>query len=770
MHKNEGRARRDGVTCCHRCSHVHILGSESTPYIVTTIVYRLRRLCPVLTTLFVMSAPALLAQQGPVAELIAAPEALRLAVGASQAVSVSAFDRSGNPLTEIKVAWRSDDPKIATVNQQGLVRGVKAGETEVIARAGDRVVSIPITVRPPAPATAAAAPTEAEGALTLQPPIIDLIPGERRSITPFLRRPSGDVIPTGVVWRATQPWAATVDASGMVTGVARGSGMIMASLGENSASVQARVVDADVAVRPTSLELAVGERDSIRAFIPAQADRALGGGFGWRTTDQTVAKISSTGDIESISPGNTEAVLEGPGVFVRVPLRVIPAASHFEVSPPPSGGVVRVPHRDTRMFVARPLGTDGEALRNAIVQWVIGDTNVVGFDPTTGRLTGKRVGYTTLTANSRGLQQAAWQIEVVPADIAIAPARMGLRAGETRRILARAVNEKGDSLGPPDSLRWTTDRVDVANVGQDGLVTGQTFGVATVTATAPSLKTALSKVYVTGDLLFVSNRAGTPPSVMQTRLSDPDKPTLLLRHGAVNHAVLSPDRTKIAYSTLVDSTIDIYVADADGQNPRRLTSDPGAEREPVWLPDGSAIVYTAESPARSGVEPRSQIMLVLLTGTPRALTSGTGVSSMPTVSADGKRVAFVTSTQGRSDVFEVGTESTILRRHTFTQDRERAPLFLPNGDLLYAVEKGGSSQVFRLPAGSDKPLVFGRVNQSVLSMSASRDGNTVAILSGKLDDGRSKGPLTLALYTSATGAILKTVALRPTEVVAAPTF
>ncbi len=737
---------------------------------MTTIAHRLRILCPILAALLVTLAPArLAAQQNPVAELIPAPEALRITVGASQAVSVSAFDRSGNPLTEIKVSWRSDDPKTATVNQQGIVKGIKAGETEVIARAGDKVVSIPITVRAAAPATTATPPAE-EGVLSLQPPIVDLIPGERRTVTPFLRRPSGDVVPSGVVWRATQPWAATVDAAGMVTGVARGSGMIMATLGENSASVQARVIDADVAVRPTFVELAVGERDSVRAVVPAQGERPLGGGFTWRAADQTVAKIAPNGDIEGVSPGNTEAVLEGPGVFVKVPVRVIPAASHFDVSPPPSSGVVRVPQRDSRMFVARPLGTDGQPLRNALVQWVIGDTNVVGFDATTGRLTAKRVGHTTLSATSRGLPQASWQIEVVPADLAIAPARIGIRAGETSRILARTINEKGDSLGLPDSLRWTTDRVDVANVGQDGTVTGQTFGTATVTATAPSLKTASSKVYVTGDLLFVSNRTGTPPAVMQTRLADPDKPTLLLRHGAINHAVLSPDRTRIAYSTVVDSTIDIYIADADGQNPRRLTSDPGAEREPVWLPDGSGIVYTAESPARSGVEARSHIMLAPLNGTARALTSGTGASSMPTVSADGKRVVFVTSTQGRSDVFEVGTESTVLRRHTFTQDRERAPLFLPNGDLIYAVEKSGNSQVFRLPAGSDKPVVLGRVNQTVLSMSASKDGNTLAILSGKLDDGRPKGPFTLALYTSATGAILKTLSLRPTEVVAAPTF
>ncbi|MGH7418917.1 MAG: Ig-like domain-containing protein, partial [Candidatus Rokuibacteriota bacterium] len=172
------------------------------------------------------------------AELYPAPESLRLTVGGSQTVSVSMFDKSGNPLTDIRVSWSAEDPKIASVTQQGVVRALKAGETHVIARAGDKVVTIPVTVR--AAAAASATPAQPDAALTLLPAVMELIPGERRTVTAFQQRPGGNVAATGVLWRATQPWVATIDANGVVTGVARGSGQILATLGEASATAQAR--------------------------------------------------------------------------------------------------------------------------------------------------------------------------------------------------------------------------------------------------------------------------------------------------------------------------------------------------------------------------------------------------------------------------------------------------------------------------------------------------------------------------------------------------
>lgn len=57
------------------------------------------------------------------------------------------------------------------------------------------------------------------------------------------------------------------------------------------------------------------------------------------------------------------------------------------------------------------------------------------------------------------------------------------------------------------------------------------------------------------------------------------------------YPVWSPDGSKIAFSALeAGEPIQIWVMDADGSNPRHLTTEGGTE--PSWSPDGSKIVYS----------------------------------------------------------------------------------------------------------------------------------------------------------------------------------
>jgi Tol biopolymer transport system component len=57
----------------------------------------------------------------------------------------------------------------------------------------------------------------------------------------------------------------------------------------------------------------------------------------------------------------------------------------------------------------------------------------------------------------------------------------------------------------------------------------------------------------------------------------------------------SPDGRFLAYEAVCEGSWDLWLADADGRNPRRLTSDPGNERSPVWSPDGKFLYYVKDS-------------------------------------------------------------------------------------------------------------------------------------------------------------------------------
>lgn len=67
--------------------------------------------------------------------------------------------------------------------------------------------------------------------------------------------------------------------------------------------------------------------------------------------------------------------------------------------------------------------------------------------------------------------------------------------------------------------------------------------------------------------------------------------------------VLSPDGTQIVFTSLKDGDLDIYTMNVDGTNVKRLTNTPGYDGGPWWSPDGRKIVYRAHHP-RDSVELR----------------------------------------------------------------------------------------------------------------------------------------------------------------------
>lgn len=61
-------------------------------------------------------------------------------------------------------------------------------------------------------------------------------------------------------------------------------------------------------------------------------------------------------------------------------------------------------------------------------------------------------------------------------------------------------------------------------------------------------------------------------------------------------ATISPDGKKIVFTSIRDGDLDIYVMDADGKNVKRLTNTPGYDGGAFFSPDGTKIVYRANHP------------------------------------------------------------------------------------------------------------------------------------------------------------------------------
>jgi Tol biopolymer transport system component len=276
-------------------------------------------------------------------------------------------------------------------------------------------------------------------------------------------------------------------------------------------------------------------------------------------------------------------------------------------------------------------------------------------------------------------------------------------------------------------------------------------------------------VFVVGDLLLTSNRGGTF-GIYQLRASGAMALTPILQDSASNiQPALSPDRTRIAFSSNRSGSFDLYIMDADGQNLRRLTTEPGNEGEPAWTPDGIQIVYTATTGTTA------QITIVPAEGgASRRLTSTSSGNHSPSISPDGRNIAFISARDGNQEVYAMDLDGSNQRRLTNTSLRESSPRFFRNGDLAYGVERGGrskGSRVMRLAWGGTSTSQVLQTEDPMPALAISREGDRLAYTIGRIiDAAKGRVEFSLFLQSTAPGTPPVAVPLQPGEQILSPTF
>jgi hypothetical protein len=101
----------------------------------------------------------------------------------------------------------------------------------------------------------------------------------------------------------------------------------------------------------------------------------------------------------------------------------------------------------------------------------------------------------------------------------------------------------------------------------------------------------------------------------------------------------------IAATSLQDGNAELYVLDADGTNPRRLTQTTEAELAPAVSPDARRIAFIRRT--GTGVNAQERLLVIDVEGTnERPLTDLLYEAANPTWSADGQHIAFTCTLPG----------------------------------------------------------------------------------------------------------------------------
>jgi uncharacterized protein YjdB len=707
------------------------------------------------------SAPVATIAAQTVSEVQVTPETMTMPVGQKQTIFATAYDRQGNIIASAKFTFWSSDTAIARVSKEGTVQGMAPGLAKVEARTGNRRASLAVLI------TGASSAAGAGALLTLDPTAAMLLPGELAQVTPQAVHEDGSASDIGpVAWKSLKPEVATVDSTGLVLGVAPGKSIVQASTSTGlMATLPVEVEQAELALSGATGILGPQESETLTVVVPSQNNRAVTRGIQWASADSGIASVTPDGIVTARAPGRTEIVMTGLGQERRAPLVVHRLPQTLVLTPRPVAEPIELPLRAARQFAAVAQAGDSTPIPEARVAWEVGDSSRVAFDRATGTLTARDTGETTLTARLRGFDPVIWHIRVVPGVLALDRNRLGLKPGE-RATLSASVRDDANRVVAQPGAVWTSDRPDVAAVTA-GEVRAVGPGHAVVTAAAPWGKSVSADVFVTADLMVTSDRGGAM-GLYQIRLDSPDALLPLGVDGGARQGVVSPDRTRIVYRSDKGGSPDLYLADADGQNARPLTHDPSVESDQVWTPDGTRLIFTTTPPG--GV---AQVASLKMDGTdPRTLTSSAGGNRSADVSPDGRRVVFVSLRDGNPELYETDLGGGPAQRLTKTGDKEGSPRFLPNGDLIYLVDKGSKTRVMRLAgAGSAAPLPVLEIDQPVVGFDLSRDGERIAYVAGKLaEPGKKSPPLSLRIQPLAPRTTPVVVPLRPGEQVLSPSF
>jgi TolB protein len=160
-------------------------------------------------------------------------------------------------------------------------------------------------------------------------------------------------------------------------------------------------------------------------------------------------------------------------------------------------------------------------------------------------------------------------------------------------------------------------------------------------------------------------------------------------------------RTKLAFSSdrnreRVVGTVqnrdvkEIYIADYDGANQRRITINRQLNITPVWAPDARAVAYTSYRRGYPDI-----FVALIYQGLQEEPTKGVGQNWLPVYSPDGSRIVFTSNRDGNPDLYVMNKDGGGVRRITNNPAIDTTPTWSPTGNqIAFTSDRTGTPQIY----------------------------------------------------------------------------
>lgn len=755
-----------------------------------------------------------------IASVEIAPADAAIQVGQTQVFFCTAYDAANNPVSTATCAFASNSPRIATVDANGIATGVGVGTAIITARTGTGTAARsatatlmvsaaaavvqrqaqqqaqtplrPEAARPVGPGYAAfanqpAGTGPAEG-LIVNPLRLVLVRGESRQLEYHTVRGADEAaerVPIIFSIATGGERFVTVDSVGLIRAAGdTGRAIVRAEVPGNpripQRQISVEVRGDSVRFRRAELWLSPGSVDTLVIEVPSQS-RALNvrGELQFSSSDATKVRVASMLPIvTAVAPGVARITGDSPYFTVSTEVRV--HRSVVQVAATPVDSVLTIAMSSTQAFTVRPLAEDSTVVAEAPLRWTLPDTAIARFDTATRTLRGIGMGDARLAVAAPFGRDSSitrsWRIRVVAGGLAVSRTRVGLGIGERFPMTVQLLDDRRQPIGPATGLTWTSSNDSVARF-VDGHIQGLAVGRARLTARTPWDSTVQVEAFVSGQLLVSAQRGGRWDLHAMSADSTPRFVRLTADSTVELEPAFSPDLTRIAYvaaSAERPTSLELFVANADGSAPRRLTYDSATVGSPVFVrPAGDRIVFQS---SRGG---RQQLYQVNIDGTGRRqIATGDNPNTAPDVSPDGAKLVFVSlrqlpGAQRNYDIWEMNLDGTGEHRLTTSPRTEDSPRYSADGRWFYFLrDEGGSPPTKRVYQQSLTDTTAAQpitpVGMFVRAFSVKPDGSLLVLT--RLESVRGQGDVPfVVLFDPATNAAV-TVRVGASEQLAGPVF
>lgn len=362
--------------------------------------------------------------------------------------------------TNKNIIWKTANPAIADVDQNGHVTGIAYGTTVITAVAedgGGATASCVVQV------------VEPVTSISLSDSELHMIAGDTYIIGATVN-PSSATVKT-LRWESTNTAVATVDEDGEITAVAEGKCRIYAySTDGNNVSAYCTVYVKNVTnataltLNSSAITIKIGEH---RLLTVKSTPTEITEGLAWYSTDTGVVTVDQQGNIVGISEGTANVVVYGKSSGVEGICKVtvisdVVKATSIKIN---STEITMLAGK-TRQLVTRLNPTNSTER----IRWYSTDTSVVVVDGN-GKITTVGPGQAEVVAvtATTGLETSC-----IVHSIAISRTSVTLQQYDPFMLYVD---------GAPSRVSWRTNNPRIATVSSTGEVIGRKEGTTTITAT-----------------------------------------------------------------------------------------------------------------------------------------------------------------------------------------------------------------------------------------------------------------------------------------------